>query len=322
MAQLRSKTFEISRNNNNEKAIAAFFQSIGSDQVINISTVQIASDVGRMIITYEDAVPPSVERTIPSDGQVDVVPDSSILVYFNENVTVDSSGVTVKRNSVDVTGFSVSVSDNVMSITNAVDSSTSSYTVVIAASAVTDSADNNMDAQYSFQFSTSSSLVDGTVTHAGVTFTPQSSNPGGARTLWMDDGTNYSPTDSLVAPMPVVFEDNVKVLGKTTTNCLSVTSCIDVGKQTFALGAAGTDTVSDTGGKYVIVTTSGAGAILSLPASPTTGRELVVKNHPDSTDAFDLDPGAKEIDGSTTDRSLAVEASLSLYYDGTEWYII
>ncbi len=92
-----------------------------------------------------------------------------------------------------------------------------------------------------------------------------------------------------------------------------------LGEQTFSLGASATDSIVDADGAMVTVTTTGAKAIISLPAAPSAGRSFWVHLMHDSTHPVALDPGVKLLDGSTTDINLSIKETAFVYYDGTEW---
>lgn len=81
--------------------------------------------------------------------------------------------------------------------------------------------------------------------------------------------------------------------------------------------------VSDTlsGAHYTVLCDSSANAItVTLPASPDKGRIYNIKNI-DDTNGVTVSGNGKNIDGSSS-YILADKASMSIHYDGTEWWIL
>jgi methionine-rich copper-binding protein CopC len=104
-----------------------------------------------------DAVAPTVQSTDPADGAVDVVVGKTITVTFSENVQAGSAYASI--NLKDQTGadiaFAKSITGDVLTIDPTSNLSYSvSYTVYVPANSVKDMADNGIESDYTFSFTT------------------------------------------------------------------------------------------------------------------------------------------------------------------------
>lgn len=88
--------------------------------------------------------------------------------------------------------------------------------------------------------------------------------------------------------------------------------------------AAGAVTVSSTDHVVVVNKTTGAATAVALPASPATGREIIIKDGKGDagTNNITITPAAGNIDGGATTVIATNYRSLTLIYNGAEWSLI
>lgn len=103
-----------------------------------------------------------------------------------------------------------------------------------------------------------------------------------------------------------------------------VTSTQAVVKNTRVVTAAGVVTVSATDHVIVVNKTIGAATTVNLPVTPTTGRELIIKDGKADANSnnITLTPAAGNIDGSGTFVMNLARQATTLIYSGTEWSVI
>lgn len=103
-----------------------------------------------------------------------------------------------------------------------------------------------------------------------------------------------------------------------------VTSTEALVKKTRVVTAAGAVTVSATDNIIVLNKTVGAATVVNLPATPATGREIIIKDGKADalTNNITVTPAAGNIDGSSTFVMNLNRQAVSLIYSGSEWVIV
>lgn len=150
--------------------------------------------------------------------------------------------------------------------------------------------------------------------------------------------TGYVSGAGTVAATDTILEAIQKLNGNIAANTTSialkanaanaaltgVTSTEAVVRNTRVVTAAGAVTVSATDHVIILNKTVGAATIVNLPATPATGRELIIKDGKAdaSTNNATLTPAAGNIDGSGTFVMNLDRQATTLVYSGTEWSII
>ena len=71
----------------------------------------------------------------------------------------------------------------------------------------------------------------------------------------------------------------------------------------------------------ILVDTSSSAVTIDLPASPDTGKILNIKVT-DATNTITVDGNGKSVDGTATPQTYILHESITVQYDGTEWWII
>jgi hypothetical protein len=120
--------------------------------------------------------------------------------------------------------------------------------------------------------------------------------------------------------------DGNDALKATSANAVltGTTSTQAVVKNTRVVIAAGAVTMSATDNVIIVNKTSGAATVLNLVASPTTGREVIIKDGKGDalTNNITVTPAAGNIDGSATFVMNLNRQAVSLIYSGTEWVVV
>lgn len=106
--------------------------------------------------TTEDLTPPTVESTKPGDGETNVSVSKTVTITFSEDVeTVNGNTITLKDSSNALVSFSQSVNGALLSIIPAGDLKfDETYTVLIPAGAVQDTAGNGLQNDFTLSFTT------------------------------------------------------------------------------------------------------------------------------------------------------------------------
>jgi len=147
----------------NVQDLNRFFEDVEASggKILQRFTVQIQSGTVDFYVIWEDATPPEVIRTFPSDGQVNVPAGSNIVILFNEDVTLQTDPVEILKDGSDVSGFTLTETDGRIEISGAIDSVAGSYTVRVLSEKVEDANGNPPDQDFTFAFDSTSDALSG-----------------------------------------------------------------------------------------------------------------------------------------------------------------
>ncbi len=159
---VRTTRFRID-NDFNVEDLNRFFDGIASSGgvITNQFQVQLRPGAIDYYVVFEDAVPPEVIRTFPSDGQVNVPAGSDIIIIFSEDVVLGATPFEILKDGTPVTGFTFLEADGRVEISNAIDADVASYTVRVIRTEVQDTNGNEMIQDHTFSFTSSLDPLSG-----------------------------------------------------------------------------------------------------------------------------------------------------------------
>ena len=162
-------------------------------------------------------------------------------------------------------------------------------------------------------------LADGAtmsgLTHTG-TLGAAAANFSGAVTMTVGTASTSTGTGSLVVTGGVGMSGNLFVGGSLNGGALTAT------QQSLAISTKSANYTVTAGDHTILVDTTSGDITITLPASPETGRIVVVKKITDTTGDVIVAGNGNNIDGAASQTLFTYNATFQLQFNGTAWYVL